>query len=170
MKAVDPTIKTGGPAVSNHKPDWLITFLKTAGEYIDFLGWHHYATFSKEISHDLLIADTVIYGYDVEEARQPIKKYCPGRDIELAITEMNSDGTGGSLAIMKTMFNAAWYASVLKHLIESRCDISIYFHLSGGRFVFSAIHDIQRDVPSKNLITMYDTALEFGKYPINPTP
>jgi uroporphyrinogen decarboxylase len=36
----------------------------------------------------------------------------------------------------------------------------------GGGFVFSQIHDIQYGVPPRNILAMADTALEYGKYPI----
>jgi uroporphyrinogen decarboxylase len=36
----------------------------------------------------------------------------------------------------------------------------------GGGFVFSQIHDIQYGVPPENVLTMVDTALECGNYPI----
>ncbi len=34
----------------------------------------------------------------------------------------------------------------------------------GGGFVFAPIHNIQAFVPPQNIVTMFDTALEYGKY------
>lgn len=34
----------------------------------------------------------------------------------------------------------------------------------GGDFVFCAVHNIQADVPPENVVTMYEAALEFGRY------
>ena len=34
----------------------------------------------------------------------------------------------------------------------------------GGGFVFNTIHNIQSDVPPENIIAMYETVLEYGKY------
>ena len=34
----------------------------------------------------------------------------------------------------------------------------------GGGFVFAAVHNIQAFVPPENIVTMFDTALEYGKY------
>lgn len=34
----------------------------------------------------------------------------------------------------------------------------------GGGFVFAPIHNIQAFVPPQNIVTMYDTALEYGQY------
>ena len=34
----------------------------------------------------------------------------------------------------------------------------------GGGFVFSAVHNIQYDVPPQNIVTMYDTARTYGTY------
>ncbi len=37
----------------------------------------------------------------------------------------------------------------------------------GGGFVFAAVHNIQAFVPPENIMTMFDTALEYGGYPIS---
>ncbi len=37
----------------------------------------------------------------------------------------------------------------------------------GGGHIFATVHNLQFDVPPENAIACYDTALEFGKYPIN---
>jgi uroporphyrinogen decarboxylase len=34
----------------------------------------------------------------------------------------------------------------------------------GGGYILSAVHTVQPDVPSENLVALYDAALEFGKY------
>lgn len=34
----------------------------------------------------------------------------------------------------------------------------------GGGFVFSSIHNIQPEVPAENIVRMYDTAREYGRY------
>ena len=34
----------------------------------------------------------------------------------------------------------------------------------GGGFVFAAIHNIQSQVPPENIVALFDTALEYGKY------
>ena len=36
----------------------------------------------------------------------------------------------------------------------------------GGGFVFNAVHNIQALVPAENVLTMYRTAREFGRYPL----
>ncbi|MFB6290897.1 MAG: uroporphyrinogen decarboxylase family protein, partial [Candidatus Bipolaricaulia bacterium] len=33
----------------------------------------------------------------------------------------------------------------------------------GGGFVFTPVHNIQPDVPSENIVRMYQTAYEYGK-------
>lgn len=37
----------------------------------------------------------------------------------------------------------------------------------GGGYVFSAVHNIQPDVPLENILTMFEAAKEFGQYPIS---
>lgn len=39
---------------------------------------------------------------------------------------------------------------------------------SGGGYIFATVHNVQLDVPPENVVACYDTALEFGKYPIEP--
>jgi uroporphyrinogen decarboxylase len=34
----------------------------------------------------------------------------------------------------------------------------------GGGFVFAAVHNIQPQVPPENIVTLFKTALEYGKY------
>jgi uroporphyrinogen decarboxylase len=34
----------------------------------------------------------------------------------------------------------------------------------GGGFVFAAVHNIQAFVPPENIVTAFETALEYGKY------
>ena len=36
----------------------------------------------------------------------------------------------------------------------------------GGGFVFNAIHNIQAQVPIANVLAMYDTARQSGRYPV----
>ena len=36
----------------------------------------------------------------------------------------------------------------------------------GGGFVFSSIHNIQTGVPPQNIVTMFKSVTEFGRYPI----
>lgn len=44
----------------------------------------------------------------------------------------------------------------------------IFDSASGGGFIFSTVHNIQPDVPPENIVTMFDTVREYGKYPIIP--
>ncbi|MDP6668084.1 MAG: uroporphyrinogen decarboxylase family protein [Dehalococcoidia bacterium] len=37
----------------------------------------------------------------------------------------------------------------------------------GGGYVFSAVHNIQPDVPLENVLAMYEVANEYGRYPIS---
>lgn len=36
----------------------------------------------------------------------------------------------------------------------------------GGGFVFGSVHNIQANVPPQNIVAMFDTALEYGVYPL----
>ena len=45
-----------------------------------------------------------------------------------------------------------------------RRNISIF--APGGGYVFNQVHNIQAHVPPENIVTMFKTAYEYGKYPI----
>jgi uroporphyrinogen decarboxylase len=36
----------------------------------------------------------------------------------------------------------------------------------GGGYILSSVHNIQPDVPPKNIVAMYESARKYGKYPI----
>jgi uroporphyrinogen decarboxylase len=36
--------------------------------------------------------------------------------------------------------------------------------MPSGGFVFSAVHNIQADVPAQNIVTMWETLEEWGSY------
>jgi len=36
--------------------------------------------------------------------------------------------------------------------------------MPGGSFVFNTVHNIQGNVPSKNLVAMWETVREYGRY------
>jgi len=36
--------------------------------------------------------------------------------------------------------------------------------MPGGGFVFNTVHNIQGNVPSKNLVAMWETVREYGRY------
>jgi uroporphyrinogen decarboxylase len=36
----------------------------------------------------------------------------------------------------------------------------------GGGFLFATSHNVQPDTPPENIITLFDTAYEYGSYPL----
>ena len=36
--------------------------------------------------------------------------------------------------------------------------------MTGGGFVFNTVHNIQRECPVENILAMYETLDEFGRY------
>lgn len=40
----------------------------------------------------------------------------------------------------------------------------MYYRIEGGDAVFAPIHNIQSGVPTENIVTMYEIALEYGRY------
>jgi uroporphyrinogen decarboxylase len=37
----------------------------------------------------------------------------------------------------------------------------------GGGYIFAAVHNVQFDVPPENVVALYDSALEYGSYPLD---
>lgn len=50
--------------------------------------------------------------------------------------------------------------------IRAQVSERIQVFAPGGGFVFAPIHNVQRDVPARNIVAAYEAAREFGQYPI----
>jgi hypothetical protein len=67
---------------------------------------------------------------------------------------------GGGIDTQKTLpFSAP---EDVRREVKERIDI----FAPGGGFVFNTIHNIQQNTPPENIVAAYDTAYEYGKYPI----
>lgn len=158
MLAVDPTIQLVGPDITQYIPltvdgdtityapassgldpdgrDWLVEFLKANSDLLAMVSIHRYpypgagnagATIEglRSINDEW---DTVI-----PNVRQIIRQYA-GRDIPLAITEINSNSansTGGE-ASLDSYFNSLWLGDVLGRLITLKIEAVTYWDLQGS--------------------------------------
>ena len=50
--------------------------------------------------------------------------------------------------------------------VEEGAKKLIQEYAPGGGFIFAASHNIEPDTPPENIVAMFDTAYEYGKYPI----
>jgi hypothetical protein len=135
MKAADPTIKLMGPELSQWnetydatpkdpaKRDWMTEFLKANGDLVDVVSVHRYPMFSPTngpVTVQQLRENTRKWVAEVEYLRRLIREIL-GRDLPIAITELNSDPSAISLQEVSpdSFYNAIWYADVLGQLMNA---------------------------------------------------
>jgi hypothetical protein len=92
MKAVDPTIKVGGPTAASTRAPFLEDLLRIAGDQVDFISFHTYPVERHLASERAIIEQAFSLKEPMQRYRGLIEKYQPARagEIELAITEWNS--------------------------------------------------------------------------------
>jgi beta-glucosidase len=145
MLAVDPKITLIGPDTSQFPPpnmtdpdstkarEWLRAFLKGNGDMIDVVSVHRYP-FPKAMNAPTTIPELKDSAreWDVLIPRlRELVKETTGRDLPLAITEVNSHWSRviGGEATPDSPYHAIWWADVLGRMIRHRVDIVAYFTL-----------------------------------------
>jgi len=129
MKEADPAIKLMGPELSqwneNYEStpkdsagrDWMTEFLKTNGDLVDIITVHRYPMHSPSngpVTVDQLRENTRKWLTEVEYLRTLTKEIL-GKELPIAITELNSDPSSAMLQDVSpdSFYNAIWYADVL---------------------------------------------------------
>lgn len=144
MKAVDPTILLLGPEthqytglpgeaiVDIHMKDWMREFLKANGDLVDIVAFHRYAFGNFDPFPDELLRNSQEWDRIIPNLRQLIQA-TTGRDIPIAVTEVNSNWSNRSRAetTPDTLLNAIWWADSLGRMIEQRVAIVNQFALDG---------------------------------------
>jgi len=90
MKAVDPTIEVGGPAVA--RPDWddfITRFATGAATNLDFFSFHAYASGSADDSDQHVFDRAVSFGGDVTSIKTILASVSPTRSIPVFFDEYN---------------------------------------------------------------------------------
>lgn len=158
MLEVDPDIIFVGPDITQYIPldivngrvifhpasdhadengkDWLVEFLKANGDLIDYVGIHRYPfpTFgNRGATVDELRTINDEWDVTIPLLRQIIRETA-GRDIPLAVTEINSNSANsiGGEASLDSHFNAIWLADALGRLIVNGVEIVAYWDLQGS--------------------------------------
>ncbi len=128
MKAVDPTIKVGGPGNAWYIPEWVDGTLQRC-PLLDFIPWHIYNGDRSGTDDGQIMDDTAIYERTALDAKSRIDRYRPNSGIEIMITELNSVSKWNPTTDPRIsfQFNAPWYASALNHLIRGGMDKEFYF-------------------------------------------
>jgi Glycosyl hydrolases family 39 len=133
MKAVDPSIQVGGPALTYDDTNTLISFLKASGGNADFISWHRYASGNSKDSTDQIMAYTPKYAEQINNFRNLIQRYQPNRKIGMLLGEYNVNYDYRSRENRQnTQEGAAWFASVLKYLAESGIDMATSWNAKDG--------------------------------------
>jgi hypothetical protein len=135
MKEADPTIKLMGPEIHQWNDsyettpkdsagrDWMTEFLKANGDLLDVVTVHRYPMHSPSngpVTVQQLRENTRKWVGEVEYLRALIKETL-GRDLPIAITELNSDPSSAMLQEVSpdSFYNAIWYADVLGQLMNA---------------------------------------------------
>jgi alpha-L-arabinofuranosidase len=134
MKESDPTIKLIGPEINQWNDsyettpkdsagrDWMTEFLKANGDLVDVVSVHRYPMYSpnKPVTVQDLRENTRKWVGEIEYLRSLIQETL-GRDLPIAITEINSDSSSVMLQEVSpdSFYNAIWYADVLGQLMNA---------------------------------------------------
>lgn len=133
MKAVDPSIQVGGPALTYDDTNTLISFLKACGGNADFISWHRYASGNSKDSTDHIMAYTPKYAEQINNFRSLIQNYQPNRKMGMLLGEYNVNYDYRSRENRQnTQEGAAWFASVLKYFAESGVDMATSWNAKDG--------------------------------------
>lgn len=134
MKEADPTIKLMGPELSQWNEsyettpkdsagrDWMTEFLEANGDLLDVVTVHRYPMYSPNnpVTVQALRENTRKWVGEVEYLRRLIKEIT-GRDLPIAITEVNSDPSAAMMQEVSpdSFYNAIWYADVLGQMMNA---------------------------------------------------
>lgn len=132
MKAVDPTIKIGGPANSHFNSSFIEAFIKAEANKVDFIDYHSYGQGgSNNLSEEKLLSQTQKYEDNFNQIRTWIQKYAPTRanQIGMQIGEWNLDWDNDPKEY--TNFTTVWAASALGHQLRGG-GISLAFATKNG--------------------------------------
>lgn len=159
MLEVDPTIEFVGPDITQYIPlsvegdevtffmgsgdpydaegnDWLIPFLEANGDLLSYVAIHRYPW--PRAGEDGATIDgmrTQPQEWDVVLPNlRAIIRNATGRDIPIAVTEINSNSanSAGGEASLDSHFNAIWLADTLGRMINNQVAIVAYWDMQGG--------------------------------------
>lgn len=135
MKETDPTIKLMGPELSQWNDsyettpkdsagrDWMTEFLKVNGDLLDVVTVHRYPMHSPSngpVTVQQLRENTRKWVAEIEYLRSLTKEIL-GKELPIAITEVNSDPSSAMLQDVSpdSFYNAIWYADILGQMMNA---------------------------------------------------
>ncbi len=163
MKAVDPTIKTGGPASSNWRGAFIEELLRDAGDEVDFVSFHTYPVENRLRKEEDFFDRIFDLGKATATFRGWIKKYQPERkdQIELAITEWNSKVVEDRITadLMNGLWASIWVGEMFRDGIDfaNQWDVATVTATGGhGLFYFEQFDFDQPGVPQEEMDRMFE--------------
>ncbi|MBS1371980.1 MAG: hypothetical protein HPZ91_18700 [Lentisphaeria bacterium] len=133
MRKVDPSIKIGGYAPCWPSVSAIRDFYRHCGAETDFISYHKYLTGSVKTPTAYLMDGAASFGADARAIRAMAEKERPGKPVELALTEYNINFNWKPHDPRQAnRIGAAWFASVLYHLVKADVEIAQTWHSRGG--------------------------------------
>lgn len=130
MKAVDPTIKIGGPGMAFYDTSFLQGLIDNAGHKIDFIDFHSYGQGGSVTKTDAqLLSDTSSYTTNINDLRSRLTAAQPSRTIEIQIGEMNVDWDGDTR--MCEQLTTVWGASAIGRVAATGSLAMVYASKNG---------------------------------------
>jgi hypothetical protein len=118
---------------------WDEELLKRCGPYVDVVSLHTYPYWSNDSEYNLMLKTNAVSEY-LPKLKKIIAQYCPGRHIEIGITEWNS---GDENAMTAKLANGIFTADFMGQMLVSGVDFSNNWDLftqkpglGGGHGVF----------------------------------
>lgn len=162
MLAVDPEILLVGPDITQYVPlsitngsitylepsqggtprdsagrDWMIEFLRANGDLLDVVSLHRYPfpggnPIGRAQTVEDLRATLAEWEVSIPNLRQIIRE-AAGRDIPIAITEVNSNSNPdcGTETSLDSFYNALWLGDVLARLIAQQVEMVSMWDMQG---------------------------------------
>jgi hypothetical protein len=133
MKAVDPTIKIGGPSCDvEHHDDYFEPLLRDAGKYVDFITLHYYSLRSSLAPENELFDGLGNLPPIMNRLNELLEKYQPGRkdEIEISITEWNSKLPKDQDAYR--LFNGLWFSAWIGEMLKEGVDSATVWDMFSG--------------------------------------
>lgn len=133
MKAVDPSIKIGGPATAYYNTGFIETFLTISGNRVDFIDFHTYGQGGSENkSESTLLNETLRYTEYLTDLRTKIDAKTGSRagQIEMQVGEWNLDWNSDPKQF--THFNTIWSASALGRILQAGGHALMYADKNGA--------------------------------------
>ncbi len=126
--------------------------------------WIHERTPWKTFNHTCgsvrnLIEDFIEAGFDILNPVQCSAANMDPRQLKEKFGERISFWGGGVDTQRTLPFGTA---DEVRKEVRERIEI----FAPGGGFVFNSIHNVQAQVPAENLVALYETVKEYGRYPI----